>query len=52
MTENIDSSNLINRIRNVILALVAISLSLALVVGLQTNINSESLDAQAEQSHL
>lgn len=50
MTENINSSNSVNRVRNIILALVAIALSLSLVIGLQTSVNSESLEAQAKQS--
>ncbi len=50
MAENINSSNSLNRIRNIVLAFVAIALSLALVIGLQTNVNSESLEAQAEKA--
>ncbi|PSF38135.1 thiol:disulfide interchange protein [Aphanothece hegewaldii CCALA 016] len=39
-----------NRIRNIIIALAAVILSAALFFGLQTQTNSTSLEAQAEQS--
>lgn len=39
-----------NRIRNIIIALAAVILSAALFLGLQTQTNSTSLEAQAEQS--
>jgi len=50
MSENINSSNSVNSIRNVIIAIAAIALSLSLVFGLQTSVNSESLEAQAQQA--
>lgn len=50
MSENINSNNSLNQIRNIVITLVVIILSLALILGLQTNVNSESLEAQAEKS--
>lgn len=50
MSENIKSTNSLNRVRNIIIAIVAIALSLTLVLGSQTSVNSESLEAQAQQS--
>ena len=48
MTEN--QVNSISKIRNIVIALVAIVLSIALVIGSQTTVNSESLESQAKQS--
>lgn len=50
MSENTSSSFGVNRLRNLVIALVAIALSVTLVLGLQTSANSESLEAQAQNS--
>lgn len=52
MTENSTSSspNQGNRLRNIIITVVAIALSITLALGLQNTANSESLEAQAQQS--
>jgi thiol-disulfide isomerase/thioredoxin len=52
MTQNLSSSpnNQGNKLRNILIALVAIVLSLTLALGIQTGVNSESLDTQAEKS--
>jgi thiol-disulfide isomerase/thioredoxin len=39
-----------NKIRNIIIALVAIALSITLAIGMQSGANSESLEAQATNS--
>lgn len=52
MSDNLTSSPLNhgNRIRNIIIAFVAIALSITLALGIQTGAVSESLEAQAQQS--
>ncbi len=50
MSENINNSNTVNRLRNLVIGVVAIALSLTLVLGLQTSVNSESLEAQAQNA--
>ncbi len=52
MTQNVTSSpqNQGNKLRNILIALVAIILSITLALGIQTGSNSESLEAQAEKS--
>lgn len=50
MNENENSSASKNWLRNIIVALAAIALSVALVLGLQTETSGTSLVAQAEQS--
>ena len=48
MSEN--TVNPVNKLRNLIIALVAIILSVALVLGSQTSLNNQSLEAQAKQA--
>lgn len=50
MSENIKPTNSLNRVRNLIIAFVAIALSLTLVFSSQTTANSESLEAQAKNA--
>lgn len=50
MSENTTSNLGINRVRNLIIGIVAIALSVTLVLGLQTSVNSESLEVQAENA--
>ncbi|AFZ48554.1 Thioredoxin domain-containing protein [Cyanobacterium stanieri PCC 7202] len=50
MSENTSSGFGVNRLRNLVIALVAIALSVTLVLGLQTSANSESLEAQAQNA--
>ncbi|MBE9221397.1 thioredoxin family protein [Cyanobacterium stanieri LEGE 03274] len=50
MSENTSSGVGVNGLRNLVIALVAIALSVTLVLGLQTSANSESLEAQAQNS--
>ncbi|WP_069790594.1 thioredoxin family protein [Cyanobacterium sp. IPPAS B-1200] len=48
MSEGTSSNFGVNRLRNFVIGIVAIALSLTLVLGLQTSVNSESLEAQAQ----
>jgi thiol-disulfide isomerase/thioredoxin len=50
MSENLSEVNKSNLIRNALIAIVAIALSIALFLGWQTETTSTSLQAQAEQS--
>lgn len=52
MTDNSTSSlsNSGNRLRNIIITIVAVSLSITLALGIQTGAVSESLEAQAKES--
>jgi len=50
MSKNVTAPNTVNRLRNLVIAVVAIALSLTLVLGLQTSVNSESLEAQAQNA--
>ena len=50
MSENLSQSSTNNRWRNIIIALVAVILSFALFLGLKTEVNSASLENQAENS--
>ena len=52
MSENISSpsSNPTNKIRNIVIAVIAIVLGVFLVLGSQTTLNDQSLEAQAEHS--
>ena len=49
-SENISPANSVNKIRNIVIAIVAVVLSIALVLGSQTTLNDQSLEAQAAQS--
>jgi thiol:disulfide interchange protein len=48
MTEN--NINPVNRIRNIVIALIAVILGILLVLSSQTTVNSESLEAQSQQA--
>lgn len=48
MTEN--NINPVNRIRNIVIALIAVILGVVLVLSSQTTVNSESLEAQSNQA--
>lgn len=50
MSENLSQNPSSNRWRNIIIALVAVTLSLALFLGLKTEVNSASLENQAKNS--
>lgn len=50
MTENSTSSYPIQKIRNLVIALCASALSVAIVIGSQTSFNGESLEAQAQKA--
>lgn len=48
MTEN--NSNPVNRIRNIVISLIAVILGILLVLSSQTTVNSESLEAQSQKA--
>jgi thioredoxin-like negative regulator of GroEL len=48
MSNNSTSNNPVDKIRNIVISLVAIALGLALVFGSQTSLNDQSLEAQAK----
>ena len=50
MSNNISSTNPVNKLRNIIIAIVAIALGIALVLGSQTSLNDQSLEAQAQEA--
>ena len=50
MSENINSPNPVNKIRNLVIAVIAIVLGIFLVLGSQTTLNDQSLEAQAQNS--
>ncbi|AFZ55346.1 thioredoxin family protein [Cyanobacterium aponinum UTEX 3222] len=45
-----DSPNTVNKIRNLVIALVAIALAITLVFASQTKVSSQSLEAQAQKA--
>ncbi len=50
MSDNTSSNNPLNKIRNAVIAIVAVVLSITLVISSQTSLNDQSLEVQSKNS--